>query len=252
MSVGKRWGSSKVALSSNEKGTCSPRYLACIFMRTISTLRSRTDKTFEEVIFLSRHRAASGIPTLTVHPIGNYGKADHGGAAGHLVPSAPRTMTGLLRQLNARVNTLPFKVSFEVTHHGPLMTRPTCFIEIGSSENEWGHEGAAHVIADSILNLEVEDEPIAIGIGGGHYAPRFTELSLLRKIAIGHMVPNYAMESTDIAGIRKMITDAAKASGTDLAYLHSKSLPKARVTSLREMVEQEGLRIIESDDIPPR
>ena len=42
------------------------------------------------VVFLSRHKAASGIPTLTVHPIGNFSKADFGGRPGTL-SDPPRT-----------------------------------------------------------------------------------------------------------------------------------------------------------------
>src|SRR4030042_2939151 len=46
----------------------------------------------EGVIFASRHRAESRIPTLTVHPIGNYSSADFGGKPGTLNPSSPHLM----------------------------------------------------------------------------------------------------------------------------------------------------------------
>ena len=216
-------------------------------------VEEQTGRFVDEVIFLSRHKAASGIPTLTVHPIGNYGKAEYGGTEGHIVPNAGRTMTGLLRQMSARISRLPeFKASFEVTHHGPIMSRPTCFIEIGSSENEWGNDGAGEIIAASIMDLEVEADPLAIGIGGGHYAPRFTEVSLSKRIAFGHMIPNYAMENAADERIRKMMADAARASGTNLAFIHRKSMSKPRATHLRELAEMEGLSIIDSDDLASR
>jgi D-aminoacyl-tRNA deacylase len=43
----------------------------------------------EVVIFASRHRAESRIPTLTVHPIGNYSAADFGGKPGLLCKTSP-------------------------------------------------------------------------------------------------------------------------------------------------------------------
>jgi D-aminoacyl-tRNA deacylase len=206
----------------------------------------------DEVVFLSRHKAASGIATLTVHPIGNYAAADHGGREGQLVPSSPRTMTGLLRQLSARVGTLPFKVSFESTHHGPFLNKPTCYIEIGSSENEWGHEGAAKVIAESIMDLQISYEPVAIGIGGGHYAPRFSELCLVKKIAFGHMVPNYALEKAEDDAAREMIQKAAIASKADMAYVHRRSMSHSRATKLIALAKEVGLHVVDSSDLEDR
>jgi D-aminoacyl-tRNA deacylase len=210
------------------------------------------DVQIDEVIFLSRHKAASGIATLTVHPIGNYLAADYGGREGQLVPSTPRTMTSLLCQLSDRVGTLPFKVSFEATHHGPYLNKPTCYIEIGSSENEWGHEGAAKAIAESILNVQSSDGLIAIGIGGGHYAPRFSELCLAKRIAFGHMIPNYAIEKAGDEAAREMIQKAAIASKTDLAYVHRRSMPRSRATRLIALTEEVGLQVVDSEDLVDR
>ena len=46
-----------------------------------------TEKTridIDNIVFLSRHKAASGRPSLTVHPIGNWGRADYGGLEGRI------------------------------------------------------------------------------------------------------------------------------------------------------------------------
>ena len=53
----------------------------------------------DQAIFLSRHRSKTGEPTLTVHPIGNYGKAEYGGETRTLVETSPKLMTQLLRIL---------------------------------------------------------------------------------------------------------------------------------------------------------
>ena len=93
-------------------------------------IRAATDLDIEVVVFLSRHKAASGIPTLTVHPIGNVAmKADFGGKPGVLVPSAPDLMTSLLRNMQVHAEGLGYQISFEVTHHGPSLGTPTLYIE---------------------------------------------------------------------------------------------------------------------------
>jgi len=212
---------------------------------------SSTGIGIEEIIFLSKHRAASGIKTLTVHPIGNYHKAEFGGREGELVPSSAATMTGLLRALAANSSGLPFKVSYEVTHHGPWISTPCAFIEIGSGPDDWGHEGAAAAIARTILTYKKAEGPIAIGVGGGHYAPRFTELVMAKKIAFGHMVPNYAIENASDEEAMAMMAKAAKASGTDYIYIHRKSMSGPKASRLRELALSAGLKCIDSADLEP-
>jgi D-aminoacyl-tRNA deacylase len=205
----------------------------------------------DEVVFLSKHRSESAIPTLTVHPIGNYGNAEFGGKKGTLVRSAPHLMTSLLRGLKNNVGELPFQVSFETTHHGPYLKRPTLFIEIGSDKTNWENQAAAQVVAKTLLEVEVQECPSAIGIGGGHYAPRFTEVALLKKISFGHLFPNYAMEGMTEERFSETIVNAAKASSSTLAYVHKKSMPKAKANHIKEIAESCGLKVIESDDLEP-
>src|SRR2546422_4446712 len=87
----------------------------------------------EAVVFLSKHRSESGTPSLTVHPLGNFGKADLGGRAGALVPAAPQRMTVTLRAVRRGTEGMGYAVTFEATHHGPFLTTPAFFIEAGST-----------------------------------------------------------------------------------------------------------------------
>jgi D-aminoacyl-tRNA deacylase len=48
-------------------------------------------------------------------------------------------------------------------------------------------------------------EPVAIGIGGGHYAPRFTDLALKKKASFGHMIPNYQIDEIGEEMLEKVI-----------------------------------------------
>jgi D-aminoacyl-tRNA deacylase len=152
----------------------------------------------DEAIFISKHKSASGVPTLSVHPIGNFSEAKFGGKARTLVKASPLLMTQSLRILKAKAKNLKFEVCFEVTHHGPWIDKRTFFIEIGSTEREWNNRLAGKAIAETLI--EVFKQPlkkslIGVGIGGGHYAPKFTELALKSNYAFGHLIPNYQLES---------------------------------------------------------
>ena len=160
----------------------------------------------KQAIFLSRHTSKMGQPSLTVHPLGNYGKAEFGGKTKTLVRSSPRLMTELLRLIkkNAKQTNLDYKVCYEVTHHGPYLDIPTIFVEVGSTEKEWNQMEPATVIAKSLLKLlqsyryeqdMPNDIPVLIGIGGGHYAPRFTDVILEKNAAFGHIIPAYHIEA---------------------------------------------------------
>jgi len=202
----------------------------------------------EVVIFASRHRSESRIPTLTVHPIGNYAAADFGGRPGTLCGTAPHLMTSALRNLAANAKGLDFKVSFETTHHGPLVDSPAFYIEIGSYEELWGREDAAEAIAKSITAVREDKYPVVVCAGGGHYAPRFTEVALTRKVAIGHMAANYALENLTEDMIRQM---SSKSTEAGQVYFHKKGMPRSAHRLLRERFASCGIEEISSDILEP-
>lgn len=206
----------------------------------------------DNVVFMSRHSAASGMPTLTVHPIGNYGTADLGGMDRRLVRSAPHLMTNALRRIKALNDTIEYNVSFEVTHHGPYLESPTMFIEIGSEETHWGDVHAAEILADVILSMRSdEDHPAVIGVGGGHYAPRFTELALTKKVSVGHMVPVYRIVGSSDDELTEMISNAAKSTGTDMVYVHRKSMKGAEERRVNAIIDTLGLERVGSESLDP-
>lgn len=211
-------------------------------------------------IFLSRHRSKMGEPTLTVHPIGNYGDAKFGGKPKTLIPAAPRMMTHLLRLIkkNLQPTDLKYQVCYEVTHHGPFLKIPTLFVEVGSTEIQWQQKEPASIIASSLLELLAKyhyeeeypnDIPVLLGIGGGHYAPRFTEVALAKKIAFGHMIPTYQIDGGNIDDeiLEKTIQATPNINGV---YLHKKELKKSQVTQYRNWFENKGISIISSKNLP--
>ena len=195
----------------------------------------------KQAIFISRHTSKTGKPTLTVHPIGNYGKAEFGGKSKILTKTSPQLMTYLLRLLkkNAIQAKLYHKVCFEVTHHGPYLGIPTLFIEVGSSEEEWAKQEPAAVVAKSVLELldsyhyekDFSDEmDVLLGVGGGHYAPRFTDVALEKKAAFGHMIPIYQIDSGNIDN--EMFEQALlKTPNVKGVYIHRKSMKKSQAVS---------------------
>jgi D-aminoacyl-tRNA deacylase len=212
-------------------------------------------------IFLSRHRSKMEEPTLTVHPIGNYGPADFGGKPRTLIPTAPRFMTHLLRLIkkNLQQTDLEYQVCYEVTHHGPFLTIPTLFAEVGSTEHQWHQKKPAEIIATSLLSLLAtyhyeqdfpQDIPVLVGIGGGHYAPRFTDVAFEKNVAFGHMIPTYHIDegNIDTEMIEKAMQSTPNLTGL---YLHKKALKKSQVTEYKQWCEAKGITVFSSNELPP-
>lgn len=118
-----------------------------------------TDLCIRDITFLSRHSAASGTVSLTVHPIGIPWMRDattSGGFPGRCAPPSPY-IAPLYRSILAEtkrhgLDSL-FQVTLEATHHGPFVEVPACFVEIGSSESEWCNDDAGDIWADCLGNF---------------------------------------------------------------------------------------------------
>lgn len=204
---------------------------------------------FSEAVFMSRHSSASGKPTLTVHPVGNYKGAELGGKERTLVRACPHLMADALRKIKKRNDDPEYSVSYEVTHHGPYMESPAMFIEIGSEQTHWGDMHAAEMMADAILSMDGgEKYPVAIGIGGGHYAPRFTEMALTLKVDFGHMIPKYQLDGSTDEEISEMISEASRKSDTKIAYIHRKSMKAQDERRVESIAESCGMEIVSSKD----
>jgi D-aminoacyl-tRNA deacylase len=115
----------------------------------------------------------------------------------------------------------------------------------------------ASVVAKSLLelleNYHYEEDfpsniPVLIGIGGGHYAPRFTEVALAKSVAFGHMIPSYQIEDENIDDeiLEKTIQATPGVKGV---YLHKKELKKSQVSEYKKWFEERGIPAISSKEL---
>lgn len=170
-------------------------------------LDERLPPGVEYYVVLSRHSSEARIKSFTVHHTGNFGpQALYGGRPRELSIAYPKAAWALLRLLDKyrRVHGRgDFEVSYEATHHGPTgLRKPIIFIEIGSSEEEWRDPLNHAVLGDAVLEFlamelpKVSCTPV-IGIGGGHYPRKHSELALNSDTCFGHIMPKYALDYLD-------------------------------------------------------
>jgi len=174
----------------------------------------------ELLIFLSRHYSVNPVPVLTVHVTGNFRTADVGGDPRTLAPAAPAMMQATLRALSKHCPE-GYRVSYEVTHHGPTgLTLPSFFVEIGSTEKEWSDPIAGRAVAASVLSAVPGNPVPLIGFGGTHYATRQTGIALTSRGAFGHIAHTREIATLDEEMIREMMVK----SGAAAAYIDRKAL----------------------------
>ena len=203
----------------------------------------------ELIIFLSRHTSLDPVPVLTTHVTGNIGKAELGGRPGSLAMAAPAWMHAVLRGLS-RYAPPGYRVSYEVTHHGPSeLTTPSLFVEIGSTEKEWTDEQAGEAVARAVLEALPQDTIPVVGIGGTHYARRETEIALQSRAAFGHIVHS---RDSGLVGA-EMLNLLAEKSRARAVYIDRKALAPQETGRISTVIREAGLlRLSETELIQLR
>jgi len=180
------------------------------------------------LVFASKHAGETGR-LLTAHHTGNFGPADHGGADNAVARACPNAHARVFDALETHAPE-EYDVGMECTHHGPTdVGAPSMFVEVGSSERAWSDPAAARAAARAILDLRGvgPDRPSEdgadddshrrhlVGIGGGHYAPRFERVLRETDWAIGHIAADWglrAMGALDSNSSQAVLADAFAAS----------------------------------------
>ncbi len=179
------------------------------------------------LVFPSIHRSEQQVASLTVHPLGNPGStAEVGGRPGVLNPTDPRRMADALRRLAEGAPSSGIPATFEATHHGPSLGLPSFFVEIGFGTDPAPSEPALRLLADSIPALEPDPrDRVALAVGGGHYAPHFTELATRRHWSFGHLLSRHALGGLTPDGARSAWDQTPGAEGILYARAEDARLP---------------------------
>lgn len=196
--------------------------------------------TVEEVIVASRHASQSGRPSLTVHAPGLPEKS-------LLPPASPPTVRAALLELKnqAALLNLPHQVSLEATHHEPGdFAVPITFVEIGSEENEWVNESAGEAVARAIL-YALNPPPCrsAVGIGGPHYSPLYTRISLESNVGFGHILSKHAPARIELVKL------ALEKSSSRMIVLDWKGATKEQREICLELSENLGIEVVKAGSL---
>lgn len=157
---------------------------------------------YDGFVFLSKHAAQSGELALTCHSTGNFSEAQFGGNAKQVAVPHPYLQKSYLKALWQQRETFSeFQITIEATHHGPTaLSKPTLFIEVGTTEKQWNDESlcesVAHVV-QKVFSEDIQDSPMAICFGGTHYPDKFTKELIHGEHALGTVIPKHALEFLD-------------------------------------------------------
>lgn len=206
-------------------------------------------------LVLSRHSSAAGEPAFTVHSVGNYSPENPklGGKPAVLGKTQTEIQTYLLYSLSKVVeqekNFANFDVVSEATHHGPLISKPLVFIEMGSNQDVWENKNAAKIIAQAIQyflsTFSIIENPLqpAIGFGGGHYPRKIANSMLNLDFSVGHICPKYALRFLNEELIKQMIKTSIASNKVEIALFDKKGMNRKK--EIREIVQKYGLEVKE-------
>ncbi|MFC7074584.1 D-aminoacyl-tRNA deacylase [Halovenus rubra] len=219
------------------------------------------------LVFASRHSGQTG-PLLTAHHTGNVGPAEHGGTDNDLATACPNALRTVFDALDA-YSPGGYEVGIEATHHGPsVVGAPSMFVEVGSAKEQWEDPEAARAVGQAILALRESTAYCRpengswstsdqrgrcrqlVGIGGGHYAPRFRRVMAETDWAVGHVLADWGLDTLENPATETVIEQAFEATNSNYALVEG---DRAELT---EVVESLGYRAVsetwvrETDGVP--
>ncbi len=200
---------------------------------------------YDGYIFLSKHAAESGVLALTCHSTGNFSEAKFGGNYQQMAVPHPDIQKKYLQKLwENRSQFSEFQITIEATHHGPTaLSKPTIFIEIGTTEKQWTDVSLCNSIAkivDQILSEKIPSNPVAICFGGTHYPEKFTKELLEGKHALGTVMPKHALDNLD----EKLFSHILERNKNASAVLLDWAGLGQNKTKVMELVETTNLEVV--------
>ena len=198
-------------------------------------------------VFLSKHAAESGVLALTCHCTGNFSEAKFGGNARQVAIPHPHLQKAYLQTLKKNQSQFSeFQITIEATHHGPTaLTKPSIFIEIGTSEKQWNDVSLCNSVATlvhQVITQPIKENPIAICFGGTHYPSKFTNELLEGKHALGTVIPKHALDDLDEKLFSHILTQNSMAQ-TALLDWGGLGSNKQKVLDFLESTELEVIKL---------
>jgi D-aminoacyl-tRNA deacylase len=149
----------------------------------------------------------------------------------------------LLKLESLRIEkNLDYKVSMEVTHHGPTsLKKPVLFVEVGSTKKEWEDPEAIEGVSKAALSAAENKTSYekGVGLGGNHYAPRHTKFILGSESSLGHLIPSYALDSLDL----EMFEEAFTKSKATFCFLDWKGMKKGEREKVIRLAKDLNLKV---------
>ena len=151
-----------------------------------------------------------------MHTTGNFtDKPSLGGRPKEVGGVNPDLQKNYLIALNKRKDEIKdYQLTIEATHHGPTsLKRPVLFVELGSSEKNWGDERAGKVIGDALIEALTQGrswDRVAIAFGGPHYPAKFNKLLLESDVALSSVVAKHSLDGVDSEMFGQMIQKTSK------------------------------------------
>ena len=219
--------------------------LLIITTPTISADWLETKYHYDGFIFLSKHAAESGALALTCHSTGNFSEAKFGGKKQQVAIPHPYLQKKYLQALWKNKNDFTnFHITIEATHHGPTdLNKPTIFIEIGTTENQWNNiklcNSVAKIVYD-VLTTKIEKYPVAICFGGTHYSDKFTSELIEGKFALGTVIPKHALDFID----EKLFTHILERNNMPQAALVDWTGMGQNKQKILDLLEKTNLKVI--------
>jgi D-aminoacyl-tRNA deacylase len=199
----------------------------------------------ELIVFISRHSSTSGKPTLSVHTPGNISTAELGGLPRKVSVSPATAMRDALKALSyfKEGMQLKYEVSYECTHHGPSLSAPTMFVELGSAPEQWrdtkAAEAVAHAAISAISKFGASKNNAVLGVGGTHYNQRFTRMALGDEAVFGHMISKYAVPNVNAEMLSQCVDKTLEK--VECAVLDWKGIKSEDKPQLLQALDEVGL-----------
>ena len=202
---------------------------------------------YDGFVFLSKHASETGKLALTCHSTGNFSDALFGGFDRQVAIPYPHLQKSYIQSLwKRRRDFSKFEITIEATHHGPTaLSKPTLFIEVGTTEEQWNDktlcESVARII-NEVLSTSQKRYDVGICFGGTHYPAKFTKILLEGQYALGTVIPKHALEFLDEALFSHIIQRNSEAKFAILDW-SSLGKEKQKVVNFIETTDLEVIKI---------